>query len=68
MGIFGSVLFSAYVCRFLKYNQHNLFYFLYVGVPVSAHLIVRLKNKAFTTSSTEKLINHIWSLFGWTTI
>lgn len=62
------ILFSwiAYACLML--TENNLFYLIYLGVPVSANVIIRQKKKNNTTSSTEKLINNIWSLFGLITI
>ncbi|MCU6770030.1 hypothetical protein OCV73_13900 [Barnesiella propionica] len=58
------VLFSALIYACLIFTGNDLFYLLYLGVPISANVIVRLKNKSNTASTTEKLIDNIWSLFG----
>lgn len=58
------ILFSVFTYACLKFTGNDLFYLLYLGVPISANVIVRQKNKSYTASTTEKLVDNIWSLFG----
>lgn len=53
---------TVYVC--LKLTGNNLFYLLYLGIPIIANTIVVIYNKNKPKTETERLINKIWSLFG----
>jgi len=61
---FSVIFFSAlsYVC--LKLTGNNLFYLLYLGVPVVANIFIKVKNKNKALSATGKMINSVWIVFG----